>query len=252
MHGPLALGDGKLAYKDQESDVAGAPSHTGDLLRFVISGSVDDGKSTLLGRLLYDSERLPEDELAVLAKDSARYGTCGDDIDFALLVDGLSTEREQGITIDVAYRYFATKLRSFIVSDTPGHEQYTRNMATGASTADVAVLLVDARNGPTAQTRRHLFIVWMLYRVVIAVNKMDLVDYARERFDVVAGQCRDMAMQLDLALDFIPVSATRGDNVVDRSHATSWYHGPALLRYLETVTLDKDRTQAPFDFPCNG
>jgi len=253
MHEPVVLGGGIAGYGEDRSvapPLASSPAR--DLLRFVISGSVDDGKSTLLGRLLYDSERLPEDELAALTKDSARYGSRGNDIDFALLVDGLAMEREQGITIDVAYRYFATRRRAFIVADTPGHEQYTRNMATGASTADVAVILVDARKGPLAQTRRHLFIVWMLgiRHVLIAVNKMDLVGYAREQFDSVVRDCRASAARLELAtLDFVPISATRGDNVVDGSSAMPWYRGPSLLRYLETIAVGDDRTAAPLRFP---
>ena len=202
MHEPLVFDETASRAEDEWLvETRAAPSQGADLLRFVISGSVDDGKSTLLGRLLYDSQRLRDDELANLVKDSARYGSRGDEIDFALLVDGLAAEREQGITIDVAYRYFATRRRSFIVADTPGHEQYTRNMATGASTADVAVILLDARKGLTAQTRRHLFIVSMLgiRRVVIAVNKMDLVAFARERFDLIADQCRQMTDRLDFS-----------------------------------------------------
>jgi bifunctional enzyme CysN/CysC len=253
MHEPLVLDETTSRAEDEWlPEASTAPSQGGDLLRFVISGSVDDGKSTLLGRLLYDSQRLRDDELANLVKDSARYGSRGDEIDFALLVDGLAAEREQGITIDVAYRYFATRRRSFIVADTPGHEQYTRNMATGASTADVAVILLDARKGLTAQTRRHLFIVSMLgiRRAVIAVNKMDLVGFARERFDLIANQCREIAGRLDFAsLDFVPVAATLGDNIVNGSRAMPWYHGPTLLRFLETVAVDHDRTGASFRFP---
>jgi sulfate adenylyltransferase large subunit len=253
MHEPLVLDETTSRAEDEWLVEAGAaPSQNGDLLRFVISGSVDDGKSTLLGRLLYDSQRLRDDELANLVRDSARYGSRGDEIDFALLVDGLAAEREQGITIDVAYRYFATRRRSFIVADTPGHEQYTRNMATGASTADVAVILLDARKGLTAQTRRHLFIVSMLgiRRVMIAVNKMDLVAFSRERFDLIADQCRDVAGRLDLAsLDFVPVAATLGDNIVNGSRAMPWYRGPTLLRLLETVPAGPDRTGASFRFP---
>ena len=253
MHEPLGFDETASRAEDEWLvETRAAPSQGADLLRFVISGSVDDGKSTLLGRLLYDSQRLRDDELANLVKDSARYGSRGDEIDFALLVDGLAAEREQGITIDVAYRYFATRRRSFIVADTPGHEQYTRNMTTGASTADVAVILLDARKGLTAQTRRHLFIVSMLgiRRVVIAVNKMDLVAFARERFDLIADQCRQMTDRLDLAsLDFVPVSATSGDNIVNGSRAMPWYRGPTLLRLLETVAVGEERTSASFRFP---
>src|SRR5262249_17405939 len=253
MHEPLVFDETASRVEDDWIvETRAAPSHDGDLLRFVISGSVDDGKSTLLGRLLYDSQRLRDDELANLVKDSARYGSRGDEIDFALLVGGLAAEREQGITIDVAYRYFATGRRSFIVADTPGHEQYTRNMATGASTADVAVILLDARKGLTAQTRRHLFIVSMLgiRRVVIAVNKMDLVAFARGRVDLIADQCREVAGRLDLAsLDFVPVAATLGDNIVNGSHAMPWYRGPTLLRVLESIPVDEDRTSASFRFP---
>jgi sulfate adenylyltransferase large subunit len=251
MHEPVLFGGGGMASETDRSLKPESRAQAGSLLHFVISGSVDDGKSSLLGRLLHDSERLFEDELAALAKDSRRYGTRSGEVDFALLVDGLVAEREQGITIDVAYRYFATASRSFIVADTPGHEQYTRNMATGASTADVAVILVDARKGPLPQTRRHLFIVRMLgiRRIAIAVNKMDLVGYARERFDEVAQQCRDMAAALDLlSLDIIPVSATQGDNIVDGSRRMAWYRGQTLLRYLETVAVEDNCAAAPFRF----
>jgi sulfate adenylyltransferase large subunit len=253
MHEPVlfSVGGGVASREPDRSIRSERGGQAMSLLRLVISGSVDDGKSSLLGRLLYDSERLFEDELAALAKDSRRYGTRGGEIDFALLVDGLVAEREQGITIDVAYRYFATRKRSFIVADTPGHEQYTRNMATGASTADVAVILVDARKGPLPQTRRHLFIVRMLgiRRVAIAVNKMDLIDFNRERFDQVAAECRDMAASLGLlSLEIIPVSATQGDNVVDGSRHMAWYRGPTLLRYLETITVEDEHAVAPFRF----
>jgi len=208
------------------------------LLRFITCGSVDDGKSTLIGRLLYESKMLFEDQLAAIEADSAKWGTQGRDIDFALLVDGLSAEREQGITIDVAYRYFSTDRRKFIVADTPGHEQYTRNMVTGASTADVAVVLVDARRGILTQTRRHSFLVSLLgiRKVVLAVNKMDLVGYADEVFSQIVDEFREFASHLQLdEVTAIPLSALRGDNMLEPSDRTPWYHGPTLLGYLETV-----------------
>ncbi|MEO7385310.1 MAG: sulfate adenylyltransferase subunit CysN [Gammaproteobacteria bacterium] len=208
------------------------------LLRFITCGSVDDGKSTLIGRLLYEAKMLFEDQLAAIEADSARWGTQGRDIDFALLVDGLSAEREQGITIDVAYRYFSTDRRKFIVADTPGHEQYTRNMVTGASTADVAVVLIDARRGILTQTRRHSFLVSLLgiRKVVLAVNKMDLVGYSEDTFSRIVEEYREFARQLHLdEIMAIPVSALRGDNMLEPSDQTPWYHGPTLLGYLETV-----------------
>lgn len=208
------------------------------LLRFITCGSVDDGKSTLIGRLLYDSKRLFDDQLAALASDSRRHGTQGERIDYALLLDGLEAEREQGITIDVAYRYFDTDKRKFIVADCPGHEQYTRNMATGASTADLAVVLVDARKGLLAQTRRHSYIVSLfgIRNVVLAVNKMDLVGYSREAFDAIADAYRGLAAQLGIAnVQCIPLSALEGDNLTARSPNTPWYDGPALLEHLESV-----------------
>lgn len=210
------------------------------LLRFITCGSVDDGKSTLIGRLLYDSKSVLEDHLSALRRDSRKYGTQGDELDFALLVDGLAAEREQGITIDVAYRAFATRRRSFIVADTPGHEQYTRNMATGASTAELAIILVDARKGILPQTRRHAFIVSLLgvRHVVLAVNKMDLVDYSRRRFEEIVADFKAAAAML--AFDGIlgvPVSALRGDNIAQRSDATPWYRGPHLLGHLESVEV---------------
>lgn len=209
-----------------------------DLLRFITCGSVDDGKSTLIGRLLWDAQMLFDDQLAALKSESRKYGTQGDDIDFALLVDGLAAEREQGITIDVAYRFFATSRRKFIVADTPGHEQYTRNMVTGASTADVAVLLVDARQGMLTQTRRHAFLVGLmgLRHVVLAVNKMDLVGYAHDRFVEVEEAFREFAVPLGFeTITVIPVSALKGDNITTRSNMTRWYGGPTLMGYLETV-----------------
>ena len=211
---------------------------TGDLLRFITCGSVDDGKSTLIGRLLFESQQIPEDQIAALKRDSRRFGTQGDAIDFALLVDGLAAEREQGITIDVAYRYFSSQRRSFIVADTPGHEQYTRNMVTGASTADLAVLLVDARTGLTVQTRRHAYLVSLmgLRHVVLAINKMDLIAYDEQRFRAIENDFARYATKLSFeTIAAIPMSALRGDNVSTRSEAMPWYTGPSLLEHLETV-----------------
>jgi len=223
------------------------------LLRFITCGSVDDGKSTLIGRLLYDAKMIYEDQLEALSSDSRKVGTQGQDIDFALLVDGLAAEREQGITIDVAYRFFSTDKRKFIVADTPGHEQYTRNMATGASTADVAILLIDARQGILTQTRRHAFITYSLgiRRMVLAVNKMDLIDFDRDRFDQIVGDFRQFARQLgdDLEIQPVPLSALKGDNITERSERTPWYYGPPLMDYLETVEVDDDRQHAPFRMP---
>jgi bifunctional enzyme CysN/CysC len=211
-----------------------------DLLRFITCGSVDDGKSTLIGRLLFESQQIPEDQIAALKRDSRRFGTQGDSIDFALLVDGLSAEREQGITIDVAYRYFSSSRRSFIVADTPGHEQYTRNMATGASTADLAVLLVDARTGLTVQTRRHAYLVSLmgLKHVVLAINKMDLLGYDEQRYRAIESEFTRYATQLGFeTLVAIPMSALRGDNVTTRSSATPWYDGPSLIEHLNTIDI---------------
>jgi len=222
------------------------------LLRFITCGSVDDGKSTLIGRLLYETHLVFEDHLAALEADSAKVGTQGADLDFALLLDGLSAEREQGITIDVAYRFFTTEHRKFIVADTPGHEQYTRNMVTGASTADVAVILVDARKGVLTQTRRHSFLVSLLgiKRVVVAVNKMDLVDYSEEVFEAIEDEYRDFAARIGLDdITFVPLSALKGDNIIAPSERTTWYHGPTLLGYLETVPVDDDLAQQPFRLP---
>jgi bifunctional enzyme CysN/CysC len=219
------------------------------LLRFLTCGSVDDGKSTLIGRLLYDCKLLYADQLKALEKDTARYGTTGGQFDMALLVDGLQAEREQGITIDVAYRFFSSQRRSFIVADTPGHEQYTRNMATGASTADVAVLLVDARKGLLTQTFRHSYIVSLLgiRDVVLAVNKMDLVDWDRATFDAISSDYRAFAAQLGLSnIVTIPVSALTGDNVTRPSESMGWYAGPTLLQYLETVDVASDASSRPF------
>ena len=226
---------------------------TKSLLRFITCGSVDDGKSTLIGRLLYDSKMIFEDQLAALESDSKRVGTQGADIDFALLVDGLAAEREQGITIDVAYRFFSTDRRKFIVADCPGHEQYTRNMATGASTADLAVILIDARKGVLAQTRRHSALVRLLgiRHAVLAVNKMDLVGYDRAVFEAILADYRAFADRLGLAdVTAIPISGLKGDNITAASDAMPWYEGPTLIEHLETVDItDGDSADAPFRFP---
>ncbi len=223
------------------------------LLRFITCGSVDDGKSTLIGRLLYESKLLFEDQLAALHADSKRVGTQGDGLDFALLLDGLAAEREQGITIDVAYRFFATDTRKFIVADTPGHEQYTRNMVTGASTADAAVLIVDARKGVLVQTRRHSYLVSLLgiRHIAVAVNKMDLVGYAEGPFRAIVDEYAAFAARIGLEdVTFIPVSALKGDNVVAPSANLAWHRGPTLMSYLEAVAVDEERLQkAPFRLP---
>jgi bifunctional enzyme CysN/CysC len=223
------------------------------MVRFITCGSVDDGKSTLIGRLLYESQMLFEDHLAALETESRRSGTQGDNLDFALLLDGLTAEREQGITIDVAYRYFSTDRRKFIVADTPGHEQYTRNMITGASTADCAVVLIDARKGVLTQTRRHSYLVSLIgiRHVVLAVNKMDLVDYSEERFREIEEEYRSFASEIGVQ-DFtcIPLSGLTGANVVEASDEMAWYSGPTLLQYLEAVEVDEERMQlAPFRLP---
>lgn len=223
-----------------------------DMLRFLTCGSVDDGKSTLIGRLLYDTKLLFEDQLASLKKDSKKHGTVGEDIDFALLVDGLEAEREQGITIDVAYRFFATDKRKFTVADTPGHEQYTRNMATGASNADLAVILIDARKGVLTQTRRHSFIASLLgiKNIVVAINKIDLMDYSQTVFDTLLADY--MAFAKDLGFENvqpIPMSARFGDNVMDRSTKMPWYSGPTLVHHLETVDMGGNVERAPFRMP---
>jgi bifunctional enzyme CysN/CysC len=223
-----------------------------DLLRFLTCGSVDDGKSTLIGRLLYDSKLILDDQLAALARDSAKHGTTGDDLDFALLVDGLEAEREQGITIDVAYRFFSTPRRSFIVADTPGHEQYTRNMATGASGSDVAVILIDARKGVLTQTRRHTYICSLLgiRHICVAVNKIDLVAYSGERFHHIVGDYLGFAQSLGFgSITAIPISARLGDNVTQRSQRLGWYEGPTLLEYLESVEIDSALDSKPFRLP---
>ena len=217
------------------------------LLRFITCGSVDDGKSTLIGRLLYDSKMIFDDQLAALESDSRRVGTQGENIDFALLVDGLAAEREQGITIDVAYRFFSTEKRKFIVADTPGHEQYTRNMVTGASTADLAVILIDARKGVLTQTRRHSYLAHLLgiRNLVLAVNKMDLVDWSKDRFDEIVADYAAFGRELGIGgFLAIPISGLNGDNIASKSQATPWYSGPSLIEHLETVELDESRLQA--------
>ena len=223
------------------------------LLRFITCGSVDDGKSTLIGRLLYDSKMIFEDQLATLEADSKRVGTQGGEIDFALLVDGLAAEREQGITIDVAYRFFTTEKRKFIVADTPGHEQYTRNMVTGASTADLAVILIDARKGVLTQTRRHSFLAHLIgiRNIVLAVNKMDLVGYDRKVFDDILADYRAFATSIGIKeFTAIPISGFKGDNITGPSDNTPWYQGPALMEHLETVEVDQLSAQArPFRMP---
>lgn len=220
-----------------------------ELLRFITCGSVDDGKSTLIGRLLHDSKMIFEDHLESLKRDSKRLGTTGDKIDLALLVDGLQSEREQGITIDVAYRYFSTDKRKFIIADTPGHEQYTRNMATGASTADLAIILIDARYGIVTQTRRHSFIVRLLgiRNVIVAINKMDLLHFDRDVFENIDAEYRAFAKELGIETIFsVPLSALDGDNVVTRSLHTPWYEGKTLIQLLEEVPLCTPSAEAPF------
>ncbi|MDD3444015.1 MAG: sulfate adenylyltransferase subunit CysN [Zavarzinia sp.] len=222
------------------------------LLRFITCGSVDDGKSTLIGRLLYDSKMIFEDQMAALESDSKKVGTQGDDIDFALLVDGLAAEREQGITIDVAYRFFSTEKRKFIVADTPGHEQYTRNMVTGASTADVAVILIDARKGVLTQTRRHSYLVSLIgiRKVVLAINKMDLVGYDQATFAHILGDYVDFAARIGLTdITGIPLSALKGVNMVEHSPETAWYKGPTLMEYLESVEVDDAARKGAFRLP---
>ena len=225
---------------------------TKDLLRLLTAGSVDDGKSTLIGRLLFDSKKLYEDQLSALERDSKREGHAGDEVDYALLLDGLKAEREQGITIDVAYRYFSTAKRKFIIADTPGHEQYTRNMITGGSTANLAILLVDARKGVITQTRRHSFLVSLLgiKHVIVAVNKMDLMDWSQEVFDSICQDYHAFVTQLDIPdIHFIPLSALKGDNVVDISDKMPWYHGKSLLEFLETIHVTSDRNFEDLRYP---
>ena len=223
-----------------------------ELLRFLTCGSVDDGKSTLIGRLFYDAKLIYEDTLKSLEQDSATVGTTGGELDPALFTDGLKAEREQGITIDVAYRYFSTTKRKFIIADTPGHEQYTRNMATGASSCDLAIILVDARHGVVTQTKRHSFIVSLLgiKHVLVAVNKMDLVDFSEDVFDKIRADYRDFASRLEMPdLHFMPVSALKGDNIVDRSSNTPWYEGQTLMSFLDNVYIGSDRNLEDFRFP---
>lgn len=234
------------------SDRPAEEAQAKDLLRFLTCGSVDDGKSTLIGRLLHDTQLIFDDQLSALAVDSKRHGTTGDDIDFALLVDGLEAEREQGITIDVAYRFFTTPKRSFIVADTPGHEQYTRNMATGASNADLAIILVDARKGILPQTRRHSLICSLLRirHVILAINKIDLVDFSKPTFDTISKEYATFASELDFAsVVSIPIAARFGDNVTMRSQRTAWYAGPTLLDYLENADVTGRIDETPFRFP---
>ena len=223
------------------------------LLRFITCGSVDDGKSTLIGRMLYESQMLFDDQLSALKNDSKKLGTQGDEIDFALLVDGLAAEREQGITIDVAYRFFSTDKRKYIVADTPGHEEYTRNMATGASTADVAIILIDAKQGVLTQTRRHSFIVSMVgvKKVLLAVNKLDLVDYSEDVYRQIVSDYSDFAESaLNIeSITAVPISALLGDNVVERSENTPWYNGKTIMQYLENIEVQNQKKQASFRMP---
>lgn len=223
-----------------------------DLLRLLTAGSVDDGKSTLIGRLLFDSKKLYEDQLQALERDSKRVGNAGDHIDYALLLDGLKAEREEGITIDVAYRYFSTNQRKFIIADTPGHEQYTRNMITGGSTANLAIILVDARSGVITQTRRHTYLVSLLgiKHIVLAVNKMDLVDFDENVFNAIVEEYRALTDKLGIEdVTCFPLSALDGDNVVEKSERTPWYEGTTLLDFLETVPIHTDRNMADFRYP---
>jgi len=223
-----------------------------DILRILTAGSVDDGKSTLIGRLMFDSKQLYEDQLFALERDSRKLGHAGDEIDFALLLDGLKAEREQGITIDVAYRYFSTNHRKFIIADCPGHEQYTRNMVTGASTANLAIILIDATKGVSTQTRRHTFLVSLLgiKHVVLAINKMDLVQYEETRFNEISYEYKAFVTQLDIPdVEIIPLSALKGDNVVEPSMRMPWFHGKSLMEYLETIHIGSDRNFDDFRFP---
>jgi sulfate adenylyltransferase subunit 1 len=223
-----------------------------DLLRFLTCGNVDDGKSTLIGRLLYDSKLIYEDQMAAIEKDSQKFNTTDGDFDLALLVDGLQSEREQGITIDVAYRYFSTDKRKFIIADTPGHEQYTRNMVTGASTCDLAIVMVDARHGIQTQTRRHSYICSLLgiKHIIVAINKMDLMDYSQEVYQKIKADYRDMAKNFNIDdIRFVPISALNGDNVVTPSEAMDWYPGATLMKLLETVKIDQDKDLEHMRFP---
>ena len=223
-----------------------------DLLRLLTAGSVDDGKSTLIGRLLFDSKKLYDDQLTALERDSKRVGNAGDHIDYALLLDGLKAEREEGITIDVAYRYFSTNRRKFIIADTPGHEQYTRNMITGGSTANLAIILIDARKGVITQTRRHTFLVSLLgiKHIVLAVNKMDLVDFDQQVFNNIVADYKTLTDHLGIEdVTCFPLSARDGDNVVEKSEKTPWYEGTPLLEFLETVPIHADRNYSDFRYP---
>ncbi len=223
-----------------------------ELMRFLTCGSVDDGKSTLIGRLLHDSKMIYEDQLDAVKSDNAKHGTTGEKVDLALLVDGLQAEREQGITIDVAYRYFSTAKRKFIIADTPGHEQYTRNMATGASTCDLAIILIDARHGVATQTRRHSFIASLLgiKHLVIAVNKMDLVEYSEARFEEIKADYQNVAKSLNHDdITFVPMSALDGDNVVNKSENMAWYKGQSLMEILETIEITGSKNTDDFRFP---
>jgi bifunctional enzyme CysN/CysC len=243
-----ALGDLAIGDIDDYLDAHERKS----MLRFITCGSVDDGKSTLIGRLLYESKLIFEDHLTALEADSRTIGTQGGELDFALLVDGLAAEREQGITIDVAYRFFSTEARKFIVADTPGHEQYTRNMVTGASTADLAVILIDARRGVLTQTRRHSYLVSLLgiRHVVLAINKLDLCDYSEDVFRTISDEYRAFASEIGLQdVTAIPISALRGDNITERSERTPWYSGPTLIDHLETVEIDGAVQTEPFRMP---
>ncbi|OED56327.1 sulfate adenylyltransferase subunit CysN [Aliivibrio fischeri] len=223
-----------------------------DLLRFLTCGNVDDGKSTLIGRLLFDSKLIYEDQMAAIEKDSQKFNTTDGDFDLALLVDGLQSEREQGITIDVAYRYFSTDKRKFIIADTPGHEQYTRNMVTGASTCDLAIVMVDARRGIQTQTRRHSYICSLLgiKHIIVAINKMDLMDYSQEVYQKIKADYREMAKSFNIDdIRFVPISALNGDNVVHSSEAMDWYPGATLMKLLETVKIDQDKNTEHMRFP---
>ena len=246
----MAHATGDLSSSDIEAYLA--QHERKSMLRFITCGSVDDGKSTLIGRLLYDSKLVFEDHLAALESDSKKVGTQGGELDFALLVDGLAAEREQGITIDVAYRFFSTEKRKFIVADTPGHEQYTRNMVTGASTASLAVILIDARKGVLTQTRRHSYLVSLLgiRQIVVAVNKLDLVDYSQQVFDQIEANYRVFAAEIGLHdITCIPMSALRGDNIIEPSERMPWYSGPTLMQHLETVDVDDVQHEGSFRMP---
>ncbi|MFY8285219.1 sulfate adenylyltransferase subunit CysN [Pseudoalteromonas sp. SSMSWG5] len=243
-HASTLIESNILDYLDQHENK--------ELLRFITCGSVDDGKSTLIGRLLHDSKMIFEDQLAAIEKDSKKSGTTGDKVDLALLVDGLQSEREQGITIDVAYRYFSTDKRKFIIADTPGHEQYTRNMATGASTADLAIILIDARYGVQTQTKRHSFIVSLLgiKHVIVAINKMDLVDFSEQTYNAICEDYKKLAESLNIPdIHFAPISALNGDNVVNQSSNIPWYKGGTLMSLLEEISIESAETLDEFRFP---